>query len=171
MKLKSPLLEAAAPPPADKAEVEGLPESALALAAQQAQKEGHEGATPEDGPWLFTLDMPSYMPVMTHAKNRCSLVWGGRGRVCVGGGCEGGQCGPPTRATAALPCCSKPFGVRHARRALREEVYRASITRAVRKGRGSQLRHAQPVPGCALCDPHPPTPRTPCLHAAVVGRD
>ncbi|EFN52299.1 hypothetical protein CHLNCDRAFT_139059 [Chlorella variabilis] len=68
----------------DKADVEGLPESALALAAQQAAKEGHEGATPEAGPWLFTLDFPSYFPVMTHAKNR----------------------------------------------ALREEMYRASITRA-----------------------------------------
>jgi oligopeptidase A len=54
----------------DKADVEGLPESALALAAQQAAKEGHEGATPESGPWLFTLDFPSYFPVMTHAKNR-----------------------------------------------------------------------------------------------------
>ncbi|GAB4814977.1 hypothetical protein N2152v2_002023 [Parachlorella kessleri] len=54
-----------------KAEVEGLPESALALAAQQASKEeGHEGATAADGPWLVTLDFPSYFPVMTHAKNR-----------------------------------------------------------------------------------------------------
>ncbi len=46
-------------------EVAGLPASALALAAQQANKEpGQEGkATPEDGPWLFTLDFPSYMPV------------------------------------------------------------------------------------------------------------
>lgn len=38
--------------------------------AAQAAKEGHEGATPEAGPWLFTLDFPSYFPVMTHAKNR-----------------------------------------------------------------------------------------------------
>ena len=57
------------------------PCAALALAALQASKEGHEGATPEAGPWLLTLDFPSYFPVMTHAKNRC--VWfgvGGRGR-------------------------------------------------------------------------------------------
>ena len=54
----------------DKADVEGLPESALALAAQQAKGEGHEDATPENGPWLFTLDFPSYFPVMTHAANR-----------------------------------------------------------------------------------------------------
>lgn len=53
-----------------KEEVDGLPDSALALAAQQAVKEGHEGATAESGPWLFTLDMPSYLAVMTHAKNR-----------------------------------------------------------------------------------------------------
>ncbi len=60
-----------------KEDVEGLPESALALAAQQAAKEGHEGATPEAGPWLFTLDFPSFFPVMTHAKNRCVRApWG-----------------------------------------------------------------------------------------------
>lgn len=52
-------------------EVAGLPASALALAAQQAAKEpGHDKATPEEGPWLFTLDFPSYMPVVTHCKNR-----------------------------------------------------------------------------------------------------
>ncbi|KAK9804552.1 hypothetical protein WJX73_008970 [Symbiochloris irregularis] len=68
----------------DKREVEGLPPSALGLAAQTARAEGHEDATPENGPWVFTLDLPSYMPVMTHAQNR----------------------------------------------ALREEVYRASLTRA-----------------------------------------
>jgi Zn-dependent oligopeptidase len=45
-------------------QVDGLPESALGLAAQAASKEkGHEGATPESGPWLFTLDFPSYFPV------------------------------------------------------------------------------------------------------------
>jgi Zn-dependent oligopeptidase len=45
--------------------------AALALAAQQAAKEeGLEGATPEDGPWLFTLDFPLYAPVMAHAKSR-----------------------------------------------------------------------------------------------------
>lgn len=54
----------------DKADVEGLPDSALALAAQQAKGEGHGEATPEDGPWLFTLDFPSFFPVMTHSANR-----------------------------------------------------------------------------------------------------
>lgn len=54
----------------EKADVEGLPESARALAAQQAKGEGHEDATAENGPWLFTLDFPSFFPVMTHAANR-----------------------------------------------------------------------------------------------------
>jgi len=54
----------------DKADVEGLPESALALAAQQAKGDGHDEATAENGPWLFTLDFPSFFPVMTHAANR-----------------------------------------------------------------------------------------------------
>lgn len=54
----------------NKDEVEGLPATALGLAAQQAKGEGHEGATAEEGPWLFTLDFPSYYPVLTHAKNR-----------------------------------------------------------------------------------------------------
>ncbi|KAL4577561.1 hypothetical protein LXL04_013670 [Taraxacum kok-saghyz] len=54
----------------DKKEVEGLPASALGLAAQTAVSKGHEKATPEDGPWMITLDAPSYMAVMQHAKNR-----------------------------------------------------------------------------------------------------
>jgi hypothetical protein len=43
-----------------KDEVDGLPATALGLAAQQAKGAGHEGATAEEGPWLFTLDFPSY---------------------------------------------------------------------------------------------------------------
>ena len=55
----------------DSAVVEGLPPSALALASQQAAAlPGHEGATPEKGPWLLTLDIPVYMPVLQHAKDR-----------------------------------------------------------------------------------------------------
>jgi len=54
----------------DKADIDGLPPSALALAAQTAQSEGHKKATPEEGPWLFTLDIPSYLPILTHCKNR-----------------------------------------------------------------------------------------------------
>lgn len=54
----------------NKIEVDGIPESALGLAAQTAVKEGHENATPENGPWVFTLDIPSYLPVTLHATNR-----------------------------------------------------------------------------------------------------
>lgn len=52
------------------AQVEGLPKSALELAAQQAKTEGEANATAEKGPWLFTLDFPSFFPVITHSKNR-----------------------------------------------------------------------------------------------------
>lgn len=54
----------------DVSELEGLPPTALGLAAQQARSAGHDKATAEAGPWLLTLDFPSYYPVMTHAKNR-----------------------------------------------------------------------------------------------------
>ncbi|KAG6483078.1 probable cytosolic oligopeptidase A [Zingiber officinale] len=54
----------------DKKEIEGLPATALGLAAQTAVSKGHENATPENGPWIITLDAPSYMSVMQHAKNR-----------------------------------------------------------------------------------------------------
>ncbi|GBG65612.1 hypothetical protein CBR_g51495 [Chara braunii] len=54
----------------DPKEVDGLPPSALGLAAQTAAAKGYEGATLDAGPWVFTLDIPSYMPVMQHAKNR-----------------------------------------------------------------------------------------------------
>lgn len=51
-------------------EVEGLPPSLLALAAQAARAEGAEDATPENGPWRITLDYPSYVPFMQHSKRR-----------------------------------------------------------------------------------------------------
>ena len=55
----------------DKAGVEGLPASALEMAAQTAKtKGGREDASAADGPWMFTLDAPSYMAVRSHAKNR-----------------------------------------------------------------------------------------------------
>ncbi len=53
-----------------KEDVDGLPASALALASQTAKSKGHENSTAEEGPWVFTLDIPSYLPVMLHAKNR-----------------------------------------------------------------------------------------------------
>ena len=55
----------------EKSEVSGLPPSALEQAAQTAQtRGGHTDATPTNGPWMFTLDAPSYMAVRAHAENR-----------------------------------------------------------------------------------------------------
>lgn len=54
----------------DKKDVEGLPPSALGLMAQTAKAEGNESATPENGPWVVTLDYPSYIPYMKYATNR-----------------------------------------------------------------------------------------------------
>ncbi len=53
-----------------KEEVDGLPPSSLSLAAQTARAEGEENATPENGPWIITLDYPSYIPFMKYATNR-----------------------------------------------------------------------------------------------------
>lgn len=47
----------------DETMLAGLPESALALAKHTAESKSLEG-------WLFTLDFPSYLPVMTYADNR-----------------------------------------------------------------------------------------------------
>ncbi|HHQ4507290.1 oligopeptidase A [Aeromonas hydrophila] len=47
----------------DEAELAGLPQSAQAAARQLAELKGKEG-------WLFTLDIPSYLPVMMYADNR-----------------------------------------------------------------------------------------------------
>ncbi|KAF3950481.1 hypothetical protein CMV_023775 [Castanea mollissima] len=54
----------------DKKEIEGLPATALGMAAQAAVSKGHENATAENGPWVMTLDAPSFMAVMQHARNR-----------------------------------------------------------------------------------------------------
>ena len=51
-------------------EVEGLPPSWKALAAQAARASGFEEATPQAGPWKLTLDIPSYLPVMQHSRRR-----------------------------------------------------------------------------------------------------
>ena len=44
-------------------QLSGMPESALAAAQEQAKIKNLEG-------WLLTLDMPSYLPVMTYCDNR-----------------------------------------------------------------------------------------------------
>ncbi|MEH8199294.1 oligopeptidase A [Aeromonas allosaccharophila] len=48
---------------ADEAELAGLPDSVRAAARQMAELKGKEG-------WLFTLDIPSYLPVMMYSDNR-----------------------------------------------------------------------------------------------------
>lgn len=47
----------------DEAELAGLPQSAQAAARQLAELKGKDG-------WLFTLDIPSYLPVMMYADSR-----------------------------------------------------------------------------------------------------
>lgn len=54
----------------DAADLDGVPPSAMALFAQQAKGAGHEAATATEGPWLLTLDMPAFLPIARHAKNR-----------------------------------------------------------------------------------------------------
>ena len=54
----------------DKAEVEGLPASLLALAAQGAREAGDKSATAEAGPWRITLDFPSFRPFLQHSRRR-----------------------------------------------------------------------------------------------------
>ncbi len=51
-------------------EIEGLPPSLLAQAAQAARLDGDDKATPEHGPWCITLDYPSYVPFMQHSRRR-----------------------------------------------------------------------------------------------------
>lgn len=48
---------------ASAAKLKGLPQSALDLLKQNAQQRGQKG-------WLLTLDFPSYLPIITYAKNR-----------------------------------------------------------------------------------------------------
>ena len=55
----------------NKEELTGLPKSVMALAAENAKKESKKG-------WLFTLEAPSYIPVMKYADNaelRKEMYW------------------------------------------------------------------------------------------------
>lgn len=47
----------------DKAQLAGLPESAVEAAAETAKEKGVDG-------WIFTLQAPGYLPFMTYADNR-----------------------------------------------------------------------------------------------------
>ncbi|MBS4689450.1 oligopeptidase A [Aeromonas sobria] len=50
-------------PVTEEVELAGLPDSVRAAARQMAELKGKEG-------WLFTLDIPSYLPVMMYSDNR-----------------------------------------------------------------------------------------------------
>ena len=54
----------------DKAQVSGLPQRALEALAAAAREAGDGEATAADGPWLLGLDMPRYLPFLTHAEDR-----------------------------------------------------------------------------------------------------
>ena len=54
----------------DKSETAGLPTSFLARAAQNYTRVTGEAATTEVGPWLVTLDYPSYKPFMDYSERR-----------------------------------------------------------------------------------------------------
>ncbi|GCL54530.1 oligopeptidase A [Microcystis aeruginosa NIES-3806] len=51
-------------------DIAGLPPSVLSLAAQTARTQGETNASSETGPWVITLDFPSYFPFMKYSDNR-----------------------------------------------------------------------------------------------------
>ena len=51
-------------------DVAGLPARALEALAEAARASGDTDATADAGPWLLGLDMPRYLPFLTHADNR-----------------------------------------------------------------------------------------------------
>lgn len=53
-----------------KEEVKGLPETTLAMFSQSYKEAKKEDSTPENGPWLLTLDGPSYIAFVENAENR-----------------------------------------------------------------------------------------------------
>ena len=62
----------------DKAELAGMPDLHLELARTAAQEEGKEG-------WLFTLQAPSYGPLLTYCDNRHlrHKVWMAHNTLCI----------------------------------------------------------------------------------------
>jgi oligopeptidase A len=51
-------------------EIDGLPDSLLAAAAQSAATAGQAGATPEAGPWRITLEAALFVPFMRFSRRR-----------------------------------------------------------------------------------------------------
>lgn len=62
----------------DEAQLDGLPDTAREIAAQEAAQRGMEG-------WVFTLDIPSYSPFMTYSTQRelRRQMYMARNTVCV----------------------------------------------------------------------------------------
>ena len=62
----------------DKAQLEGLPETAIAAAEHTAKEKNEEG-------WIFTLDYPSYSPFMTYSTQRelRKQMYMARNTVCI----------------------------------------------------------------------------------------
>lgn len=55
----------------DAKELDGLPEGALEAAAMAAEAKGKaDPAAAKKGQWFFSLQFPSYLPIVTYAKNR-----------------------------------------------------------------------------------------------------
>ncbi|MFK7802625.1 MAG: M3 family metallopeptidase [Anaerolineae bacterium] len=54
----------------DKADMAGLSDSYLEMAAQSAVRRGHEEATAEAGPWAITLDGPASLPFLKNSPRR-----------------------------------------------------------------------------------------------------
>ncbi|CAK4616478.1 unnamed protein product [Aphanomyces euteiches] len=53
----------------ERCDVEGLPDSMLAVFARDAAAAGYEGATAENGPWKLLLDIKSALPVLKSCSN------------------------------------------------------------------------------------------------------
>ena len=54
----------------DKSDIAGLPASILARAAQNYEQQKKKAASAEEGPWLITLDYPSYKSFMDFSERR-----------------------------------------------------------------------------------------------------
>lgn len=65
----------------DESRLKGLPQSALDAAALSAKEKGHEGK------WRFTLDFPSYFPLVQNCDDRelRAEIWKARSEVGAGG--------------------------------------------------------------------------------------
>ena len=61
----------------EKAQVAGLPKSALSMLAATARRKGDADATADEGPWVVTLDGPSLLAVLRHTGRLKEFKHGG----------------------------------------------------------------------------------------------